>query len=63
MAIERLYRGRLSWQVRIPSWLLLAVPAWFIHPWLVVPAILLAELAWIAAMQWSWRRDRDLRAG
>jgi hypothetical protein len=63
MAIDRLYRGRLSWQVRITTWLLLAIPTWFIHPWLVVPAILVAELAWIAALQWLWRRSRDLRAG
>jgi hypothetical protein len=63
MAADRLYRGRLAWWVRVSSWLVLAVPAWFIHPWLVVPAILVAELAWIAALQWSWRRNRDLRAG
>jgi hypothetical protein len=62
-ALDALYRGRLSWWVRILSWLLLAVPAWFIHPWLVVPAVLVAELAWIAALQWSWRRTRGLRAG
>ena len=62
MAVDRLYRGRLTWWVRVSSWLVLAVPAWFIHPWLVVPAILVAELAWIAALRWSWRRDRDRRA-
>ena len=56
-----LYRGRLSWRVRVPSWLILAVPAWFISPWLVLPAIVLAEVGWIVALQWSWRRDQ-LRA-
>jgi hypothetical protein len=61
-AMDDLYRGRLSWRVRIPSWLILAVPAWFIDPWLVLPAIVLAEVGWIAALQWSWRRDQ-LRAG
>jgi hypothetical protein len=58
---NRLYRGRLAWRVRIPSWLLLAVPAWFIQPWLVVPAIALVEAAWIASLQWSWHRARDRR--
>lgn len=57
--IDRLYRGRLSWRIRIPSWLVLAVPAWFIEPWLVVPAIVLTEVAWIIGLQWSWRRSRD----
>ena len=60
-AMDDLYRGRLAWRVRIPSWLILAVPAWFIDPWLVLPAIVLAEVVWIIAMQWSWRRDQ-LRA-
>jgi len=62
-AVDLLYRGRLSWRVRIPSWLLLAVPAWFIEPWLVVPAIVLAEVAWIIGLQRSWRRSRDRRGG
>lgn len=62
-AIDRLYRGRLSWRIRIPSWLLLAVPARFIEPWLVAPAIVLAEAAWIIGLQWSWRRSRDRRGG
>ena len=26
------------------------MPAWFIDPWLVLPAIVLAEVAWIVAM-------------
>ena len=62
-AVDRAYRGRLSWRVRIPGWLVLAVPAWFIEPWLVVPAIVLAEVAWIIGLQWSWRRSRDRRGG
>ncbi len=62
-ASDRLYRGRLSWRVRIPSWLLLAVPAWFIEPWLVVPAIVLAEVAWIIGLRWSSRRSRDRHGG
>jgi hypothetical protein len=62
-AADRLYHGRLSWRVRIPSWVLLAVPAWFIEPWLVVPAIALAEVAWIIGLQWAWRRGRDRRGG
>jgi hypothetical protein len=62
-AADRLYRGRLSWRIRIPSWLVLAVPGWFIEPWLVVPAIVLAEVAWIIGLQWSWRRSRDRRVG
>jgi hypothetical protein len=58
---ERLHRGQLAWRVRLPSWLLLAVPAWFINRWLVVPAVLVAELAWIAGLQWSWHRERHRR--
>lgn len=57
-ATDDLYRGRLSWRVRIPSWLILAVPAWFMDPWLVPPAIVLAEIGWIVALRWSWRRDQ-----
>jgi hypothetical protein len=59
--MDDLYGGRLAWRVRIPSWLILALPAWFIDPWLVLPAIVLTEVVWIIAMQWSWRRDQ-LRA-
>jgi hypothetical protein len=55
---EHLHRGQITWWIRAASWLLLAVPAWFIRPWLVVPAILLVEGAWIAGLQWSWHRDR-----
>jgi hypothetical protein len=54
---ERLHRGHIHWWIRIGSWLLLAVPAWFIEPWLVVPAVALVEIAWIAGLQWSWYRD------
>jgi hypothetical protein len=55
---EYLYRGHVYWRVRIPSWLILAVPAWFIEPWLVIPAIVVAEVGWIVALQWSWHRDQ-----
>src|SRR6476620_9155512 len=55
---EYLYRGQVYWRVRIPSWLVLAVPAWFIEPWLVLPAIVVVEIGWIVALQWSWRRDQ-----
>ena len=56
------YRGRLAWPVRLMSWLLVGVPAWLIERWLVVPAILLSELVWIAVMQLTWRRDRVRRS-
>jgi len=55
---EHVHHGQITWWIRVGSWLLLAVPAWFIRPWLVVPAILLAEGAWIAGLRWSWHRDR-----
>jgi hypothetical protein len=55
------YRGRLGWHVRVMSWLLVGVPAWLMGPWLVVPAILLSELVWIAVMQLTWRRERGRR--
>lgn len=55
---DRIYRGRVAWPVRLVSWLILAVPAWFIVPWLVFAAIALAEVAWIAGLQWSGGRDR-----
>jgi hypothetical protein len=44
------------------SWLLVGVPAWLIERWLVVPAILLSELVWLAVMQLTWRRDRVRRS-
>jgi hypothetical protein len=59
----RLYRGQVAWRVRLPSWLILAIPAWFIEPWLVVPAILLAEVAWIVFMQSRWRREQNRQLG
>lgn len=55
---EVVYRRRLGWPVRLLSWTLLGVPAWFITPWLVLPAIAVAELAWIAFLQWSWRQEQ-----
>ncbi len=59
---DPLYHGHVAWRVRLPSWLLLAVPAWFIDPWLVLPAIALAEAAWIAGLQWSHWRNRTPRS-
>jgi hypothetical protein len=56
-----LYHGHVAWRVRLPSWLLLAVPAWFISLWLVLPAIALAEAVWIAGLQWSHWRNRTPR--
>jgi hypothetical protein len=47
------YGGQPAWPIRLASWLLVAVPAWFVSPWLVVPAILAAELAWIAVLRSS----------
>jgi hypothetical protein len=61
-ATDVLYRGRVAWPVRVVSWLLLAVPAWFVSPWLVLPAIIAAELAWIVALQWMWHRNRARRS-
>lgn len=55
-ATDVLYRGELAWRVRAVSWLILGIPAWFVSPWLVLPAIVAAELAWIVALQWMWRR-------
>jgi hypothetical protein len=54
----RLYRGRLRWPVRLASWALLGAAAWFVSPWLVLPAIVAAEAVWILALRWSWRRDQ-----
>ena len=56
-----LYSGNnLAWRVRLISWLLLAIPAWFVSPWLVLPAIVLAEIAWIVALRRVAHRDRRL---
>lgn len=60
-AVDRVYRGRLAWRIRILSWLVLAVPAWFIEPWLAIPAAVIAEFAWIIALQWRWRCGRERR--
>jgi hypothetical protein len=54
---EHLHHGQITWWIRVASWLLFAVPAWFISAWLVVPAILLAEGVWVAGLQWSWHRE------
>jgi hypothetical protein len=62
-AADRLYRGRLAWRIRILSWLVLAIPAWFIEPWLVVPALALTEVAWIIGLQWWSRRSQDRTIG
>lgn len=56
-AVYRLYHGRVAWRVRIASWLILAVPVWFVEPWLVLPAIVLVEVAWIIGLRWSRRRS------
>ena len=55
------YRGRLAWPIRVVSWLLVGVPAWFVSPWLVVPAIICTELAWIVFMQVMWLRSQARR--
>ena len=55
------YRGHLAWPIRVVSWLLVGVPAWFVSPWLVVPAIICSELAWIVVMQVMWLRLRSRR--
>ena len=54
VSLEALYAGsQLSWEVRLGSWLVLATLAWFVDPWLVGPAILLAEGLWIAFFHWT----------
>jgi hypothetical protein len=58
---EDVYRGKPAWPLRIASWILLTVPAWFVSPWLVVPALIAAELAWIAALRSMWHRNRPRR--
>lgn len=55
---ERLHHGQIHWWIRLGSWLILAVPAWFVRPWLALPAIALVEAAWVVGLQWSWHRDR-----
>jgi hypothetical protein len=54
---ERLHHGQITWWIRIGSWALVTVPVSFVNPWLVLPAIVLVELAWIVGLRWSWRRQ------
>lgn len=56
---EALHRGQIHWWIRVGSWLLLAVPAWFIRRWLVLPAVVFVEVAWVVGLWWS--RHRDVR--
>jgi hypothetical protein len=58
---EHIHYAQIKWWIRVVSWLLLAVPAWFISPWLAVPAVVLVEVAWVVGLQWSWHRDRHRR--
>jgi hypothetical protein len=60
---KRLHHGQIHWWIRLGSWALLAVPAWFVNPWLVMPAILAVEAAWIVGLQWSWRKEERRRVG
>ena len=41
---DELHHGQITWWIRVASWLLLAVPAWFASPWLALPAVLVAEV-------------------
>jgi hypothetical protein len=59
---EDLHHGQITWWIRLASWLLFAVPAWLIRPWLALPAVVLADVAWVVGLQWSWHRDRRRRA-
>jgi hypothetical protein len=56
-----LYRGQLKWWLRLLSWAVLTIPAWFINPWLVLPAVVLAEAAWIFFLQLGWRLEQRRR--
>ena len=55
---EHLHQGQIHWWIRVGSWLLLAVPAWFIRHWLVLPAVVVVEVAWVAGLWWSRHRDK-----
>jgi hypothetical protein len=55
---DRLHNGQIAWPIRVGSWLIVAVPAWFIRPWLAVVAIAAVEVSWVVGLQWSARRDR-----
>jgi len=57
-----LHHGQITWWLRIGSWALLAVPAALVSPWLALPAVLLVEVTWVVALQWSWHRDRQRRS-
>jgi hypothetical protein len=58
---EQLHHAHIKWWIRAASWLLLAIPAWFVTPKLALPAVVFAEVAWIVGLQWSWHRDRHRR--
>jgi hypothetical protein len=58
-----LHHGSITWWIRVTSWLLLAVPAWFVNPWLVLPAVGVVEVAWVIGLQWSWRRAQHPQVG
>ncbi len=53
---HQIHHGHIHWWVRLGSWALLAVPAWLVSPWLVIPVIVLVKAAWVIGLQWSWRR-------
>ncbi|MDP9340840.1 MAG: hypothetical protein M3Q23_01780 [Actinomycetota bacterium] len=53
-----LHHGNIHWWIRLASWALFAVPASFISPWLALPAVVLVEIAWVAGLWWSRRRQR-----
>jgi len=59
---DRLHNGRIAWPIRIGSWLIVAIPAWFISPWLSLVAIAAVEIAWVVGLQWSSSRDRRRQA-
>jgi hypothetical protein len=45
--------GGLAWPLRPLSWIVVAALAWLASPWLVLPAIVASELAWLVVMRWS----------
>lgn len=50
-AADTLYVGRLSWHVRLICWVVAGGLAALVSPWLVLPAIVLTEIVWMAALQ------------
>lgn len=58
---QDLHRGRITWWIRALSWSLLAVPAAVLSPWLILPAVIAIETAWVVGLQWAWHRDRHRR--